>query len=686
MDFQTCYAYDPAARKKDVVVKRRRIEPLQGLQTSWPLRRSLYQRLWAKQQARLKNLLLEINESTISQISTFVETTDPQPAPGRVSSAIILTGPSIASHALLFSQLSQRIGHTDQSVSIPLTSALAPNLKTLLKNLISKGTSSSAQSDDEDEVDAVRPTKKRMRLLNYDLQLLYDYVQEQNLSRVVVAFQDCEAFDGALLSDAIELLTRWQDRIPFVFFFGVATSIENFSVKLSKKATRCIQGQRFDVVKAESALEQVTEALYPLSESGSPRLWLGPGICSATLRRQREHIQSLDAFVDSAQYAYLSHFYANALSIFLDDSIKLADISTEHLEALRNLPSFQQHMEMLLEDGEASAPRRLLDSDEYLLEYLKLQTTVGSESLETILSTVEIIVVLQRRHYALHQQLKSNLLVDALAGQLRDSNFEKNLFMCLKKSNSEALLLTLEEMLPITSGDLHNTCSRLLKQLDKLQAQQTDGGALRSEQDVHNATLRTTVVAKKVELSKQKSTLTKGDAAYSEILNEFVEALKTHFDAVLIDPRALVFNEIFMYDLKSPHRDVFTPKPRGAIERALASPHDYLDCECCAPDVGTGEENTLASTQPSTAILYQLYLEGGALMNIADLRTAFVTILGDDQDEVLTRRHENLEAGHTDQRPSALFQRSLAELKYLGLVRGTRKKADHVMKISWKGV
>ncbi|KAI5236205.1 hypothetical protein E4T43_08790 [Aureobasidium subglaciale] len=574
MDFQTCYAYDPAARKKDGAVRRRRIEPLQGLQTSWPLRRSLYQRLWAKQQARLKNLLLEINESTISQISTFVETTDPQPAPGRVSSAIILTGPSIASHALLFAQLSKRIGHTDQSVFIPLTSALAPNLKTLLKNLISKGTSSSAQSDDEDEVDAVRPTKKRTRLLNYDLQLLYDYVQEQNLFRVVVAFQDCEAFDGALLSDAIELLTRWQDRIPFVFFFGVATSIENFSVKLSKKAIRCIQGQRFDVVKAESALEQVTEALY--SSSG--------------------------------------------------------------------------HMEMLLEDGESLTPRRLLESDEYLLEYLKRQTIAGSESLETILSTVEIIVVLQRRHYPLHQQLKSNLLVDALAAQLRDSNFEKNLFMCLKKSNSEALLLTLEEMLPVTSGDLNKTCSRLLKQLDKLQAQQTDGGALRSEQDVHNATLRTTVVAKKVELSKQKSTLTKGDAAYSEILNQFVEALKTHFDSVLIDPKTLVFNEIFMYDLKSPHRDVFTPKPRGAIERALASPHDYLDCECCAPD---------------------LYLEGGALMNVADLRTAFVTILGDDQDEVLT---------------SALFQRSLAELKYLGLVRGTRKKADHVMKISWKGV
>jgi origin recognition complex subunit 3 len=154
-----------------------------------------------------QSLLLEINESTINQISTFVKSTLPQPAPGKVSSAIILTGPSIASHALLFSQLSTSIGQADGSIFVPLTSTLAPNLKTLLKNLISRGTSSDAQSDDEDEVDAVKPTRKPTRLLNYDLQLLYDYTQEKGLSRVVVAFQDCEALDGALLSDAIELLT-----------------------------------------------------------------------------------------------------------------------------------------------------------------------------------------------------------------------------------------------------------------------------------------------------------------------------------------------------------------------------------------------------------------------------------------------------------------------------------------------
>jgi origin recognition complex subunit 3 len=37
-----------------------------------------------------------------------------------------------------------------------------------------------------------------------------------------------------------------------------------------------------------------------------------------------------------------------------------------------------------------------------------------------------------------------------------------------------------------------------------------------------------------------------------------------------------------------------------------------------------------------------------------------------------------------DDRP--LFQRALAELKYLGLVKPTRKKTDHVAKAAWKGL
>lgn len=34
----------------------------------------------------------------------------------------------------------------------------------------------------------------------------------------------------------------------------------------------------------------------------------------------------------------------------------------------------------------------------------------------------------------------------------------------------------------------------------------------------------------------------------------------------------------------------------------------------------------------------------------------------------------------------ALFTRALAELKYLGMVKNSKKKADHLTKICWKGL
>lgn len=129
----------------------------------------------------------------------------------KVASALILTGPSIASHALLFDQLYDSITKSKENVFVAIASSLAPNLKTVLKHLIQRATSSySAGDEDEDEEAVVKPN--RSRLLNYDLRLLHEHVQEKKVPRVVVAFQDCEAFDGQLLSDIIELL-RLESRL-----------------------------------------------------------------------------------------------------------------------------------------------------------------------------------------------------------------------------------------------------------------------------------------------------------------------------------------------------------------------------------------------------------------------------------------------------------------------------------------
>lgn len=40
----------------------------------------------------------------------------------------------------------------------------------------------------------------------------------------------------------------------------------------------------------------------------------------------------------------------------------------------------------------------------------------------------------------------------------------------------------------------------------------------------------------------------------------------------------------------------------------------------------------------------------------------------------------------TGGRCRTLFSRALAELKYMGMIKNSRKKADHVAKLLWKGL
>ena len=40
----------------------------------------------------------------------------------------------------------------------------------------------------------------------------------------------------------------------------------------------------------------------------------------------------------------------------------------------------------------------------------------------------------------------------------------------------------------------------------------------------------------------------------------------------------------------------------------------------------------------------------------------------------------------TNEEARALFSRALAELKHMGMVKNSRKKADHLAKLSWKGL
>ena len=282
-----------------------------------------------------------------------------------------------------------------------------------------------------------------------------------------------------------------------------------------------------------------------------------------------------------------------------------------------------RYIHNLIARKEYETVRTLLDDDVSLMNIVMQEIRVTKEALQAISKAVDVLFRIQSALTLKAKTTWSEMYIRAMCAGLVESAAFKDVVGTVKKLPSDAMKGILDELAETSAAQ------ELVGILTELQ-QLTNGMGhskvpLRSAYDIHHESLRTTVVAQKVSLSKNISTLSAQDGAYTKIVDRIYTTLCKYFESTLINPQDLLLNEIFIFDSKSPYREVFTPKPRFAIERALSSPHDYLDCDCCS-----GSQGGLSATQPAMAILYQLYLESGALINTADLWSAFWAIVGGD--------------------------------------------------------
>lgn len=562
------------------------------------------------------------------------------------------------------------------------------------------------------------------KYLDYDLEALYAHVKHHEAEQVVVAFQDSEAFDTGLLSDLITLfkyavfcpihhenwqLTHyprsWKDRIPFTLLFGIATSVELFQARLPKSTSQSLYGAQFDVVQMSSVLENIFKAAVA---HGANPLIIGPGLLRNLIERQQSQVAGIQIFMNSLkvsprpglnenqgthnlQYAYMCHFYANPLSALLSE-IKP---QPEHLEALRNLPSFRSHIEDALEAGRLKHVRSLLDDDAYLLAEQQRTAVKVTAKWETkllrSLSLLDASGLLQENFITTY----TNAIDDGIDLQ----SDESGILDAMKRMSPDDVSSLLQRLLDtIRNGNRDlgmsgwasedkkfvQTLSDMLEQLASLQSQtQLTGKPLRSQYSTQTKLLRTTVVAQKVQLSRDETSLSEEDKAFTELVDALVRSLAAEISCQ--PANAILFHELWMYGSISPHKDVFIPRPGAIIERALSKPHDYLACACCS----TADGN--AATLPATSILYHLYGEAGALVNVADLWSAFYALVGrgDDEDEdpkskPKTKSTKSRGEDGFDERTSlALFYQGLAELKAMGFVKPTKKRADHIARLKW---
>lgn len=373
----------------------------------------------------------------------------------------------------------------------------------------------------------------------------------------------------------------------------------------------------------------------------------------------------------------MCHFYGNALSILNDTAQGMSILTPDHLEAVRMLPSFRNLVGRNFSIRPAFV-RELLNDDEVLTQTIDASLTSGTTEVMKMLRVIHLL-----NSISPEDSTPIELYLTAFDGTLSTSDFVQRALESTKRMDPGEVLAFLKQVESVIetgcpetdlsgwaedASDILQGLAAIAKEVGLLvQESKKTNNPVRSSYAIHNKGLRTTVVAQRVQLSYEKSNLSKQDQAFTTLVDDLTKILQNLFTCP--QPDDLFLSEIWLYNAMSPYEDVSTPRPRHAVEHALTSPHDYLDCACCKPDEG------LSATQPATASLYQMYLQAGSLVNIADLWTTFLDNQNQNDDEDFDEREAIVQ-----------FYQGLVDLKLLGMVKHSKKKVDHLAKVLWEGL
>uniref|UniRef100_A0A131XLV4 Origin recognition complex subunit 3 n=1 Tax=Hyalomma excavatum TaxID=257692 RepID=A0A131XLV4_9ACAR len=163
-------------------------------------------------------------------------------------------------------------------------------------------------------------------------------------------------------------------------------------------------------------------------------------------------------------------------------------------------------------------------------------------------------------------------------------------------------------------------------------------------------------------------TKTKRVSPFEALRDEFANFFAESFSG-LKPPSSMPLHEVLYYDDAVALKQYFTPSPRTVLHAALARPQTVLRCECCK---NTGTSDVSASL-PDLSISYKLHLESGKLINLYDMMQSFKAVKSGGT--TLSAQEEKI--------VEAQFFRSIAELQFLGLVKPTQRKTDHVQRMTW---
>ncbi|KAJ3612740.1 hypothetical protein NHX12_018998, partial [Muraenolepis orangiensis] len=158
----------------------------------------------------------------------------------------------------------------------------------------------------------------------------------------------------------------------------------------------------------------------------------------------------------------------------------------------------------------------------------------------------------------------------------------------------------------------------------------------------------------------------------NEVL-EFIDGLvRSHLPA----PETQPLYEVCYYGSSAVLRRHLNAAPRTSIQTALSSPFHYLK-----NDKLLTADGGVSNAAPDVCIVHKLHLECGRLINLYDWLEAYATVVSAAEG----KDPESEDYGKVDELKHARFIQAVSELEFLGFIKSTKQKTDHVARLTWGG-
>ncbi|XP_048769163.2 uncharacterized protein LOC125675482 [Ostrea edulis] len=610
-----------------------------------------------------------------------------------IPTAALVTGVNTPDHGVMFSTL---VTSLQENVS-PLVAILKSKDCNSVKNALSKTLAQLFQNPllvyDEEET-VTRSTRKTCSLTALVLWYKDRYSTSNSSPKkrkslsdgskdlgqyppIVVLFEDLESFLPHVLQDFISICRNYICDLPLVFVFGIATSVSAVHRLLSNNVSSMLCMEKFQAPPSTEYLNMVINKI--LMASWCP-FKLGPKVFQLLLDMCLFHDFSVLNFINGLQFAMLDHFSTVPVSHLCCPSEDLEErvmsLQPKEVEQVRRLMSFRSFVEGCPLSKQEDM---LLDDKVTKSEFVVLLGRIHRyhSLLYPVLKCLHIMVS-KIPKYPLGKQVRE-VYSRVLKSFVCDTEDYKECVELLRMTSKDELMDLIQQCRLSLSGDLPSDLSQLPADLDAIIERFCKIDDITVEETLDGITEETfhlektdlhTLRKRLQEEGKKKKKLT----PYEKLRNGSIDFFDDLFRQYLVCPSSLPLYEIYYYDSWGEIKRHFNASPRSVIQLALSSPHHYLQCKCCMSEPGS-----ITPAMPDICIAYKLHLECTQLINLYDWLQAFVTVVTSEEES----SEEKIK--NPDKELQARFIRAVSELQFLGFVKPTKRKTDHVARLTWGG-